>query len=51
MQPCIKSLLFGGGGCVALHRLGSLFIEMEEEGWKNKYTTTSKHLLCLLNVM
>lgn len=28
-----------GGSWVALHRLGSLFIEMEEEGWKNKYTT------------
>lgn len=51
VQPCIKTWLFGGGGRVALHRLGSLFIEMEEEGRKNKYTTTFKHLLCLLDVM
>lgn len=37
----------GGGGRFALHRLGSLFIEMEQEGRKNKYTTAFKHLLCL----
>lgn len=50
VQSDIKTLLLWrgeGGGCVALHRLGSLFIEMEEEGRKNKYTTASKHLSCL----
>lgn len=50
-QSDIKTLLLWRGqergGCVALHRLGGLFIEMEEEGRKNKYTTASKHLLCL----
>lgn len=51
VQSGIKTSLFGAGGCVALHRLGSLFIEMEEEGRKNKYTAASKHLLCLLDVM
>lgn len=49
VQSGIKTLLFrrGGGGRFALHRLGSLFIEMEQEGRKNKYTTAFKHLLCL----
>lgn len=33
----------GEGGCVALHRLGSLFIEVEEEGWRNKYKRLPPH--------
>ena len=42
-----KDLAVRKGGGFALHRLGSLFIEMEQEGRKNKYTTAFKHLLCL----
>lgn len=38
----IKTPLFEMG---ALHSLENLFIEMEEEGRKNKHTTASIHLL------